>query len=77
MNRFVLLSVALFSAPKAPFTRHDKAYYLDAAKANFIRPGLAITIISVITLFVVMQVTGRIRWSEKFDKLGVAPLATK
>jgi hypothetical protein len=28
--------------------------------------GLAITIISVITLFVVMQVTGRIRWSEKF-----------
>ena len=28
--------------------------------------GLAITIISVITLFVVMQATGRIRWSEKF-----------
>ncbi|HEV7514224.1 MAG TPA: inner membrane CreD family protein [Candidatus Acidoferrum sp.] len=30
--------------------------------------GLAITIISVITLFVVMQVTGRIRWSEKFGR---------
>jgi len=29
--------------------------------------GLAITIISVITLFVVMQATGRIRWSEKFS----------
>jgi inner membrane protein involved in colicin E2 resistance len=28
--------------------------------------GLAITIGSVITLFVVMQVTGRIRWTEKF-----------
>src|SRR6476620_10457455 len=29
--------------------------------------GLAITIGSVLTLFVVMQVTGRIRWSEKFS----------
>jgi inner membrane protein involved in colicin E2 resistance len=28
--------------------------------------GLAITIIAIITLFVVMQVTGRIRWSERF-----------
>jgi len=28
--------------------------------------GLAITIIAIITLFVVMQVTGRIRWSEHF-----------
>jgi hypothetical protein len=28
--------------------------------------GLTITIISVVTLFVVMQATGRIRWSEKF-----------
>ena len=28
--------------------------------------GLAITIVSVITLFAVMQATGRIRWSEKF-----------
>ena len=30
--------------------------------------GLAITVISVITLFVVMQATGRIRWSEKFTR---------
>jgi inner membrane protein involved in colicin E2 resistance len=29
--------------------------------------GLAITIGSVVTLFVVMQVTGRIRWAEKFS----------
>jgi OmcA/MtrC family decaheme c-type cytochrome len=43
----VVGSVALFSAPKSPFTRHDKAYYLDAAQANFIRPGLVITVKSV------------------------------
>jgi len=28
--------------------------------------GLSITIIAIITLFVVMQITGRIRWSERF-----------
>ena len=28
--------------------------------------GLAVTIGSVLTLFVVMQITGRIRWAEKF-----------
>jgi hypothetical protein len=31
--------------------------------------GLAITIISIGTLFVVMQATGRIRWAEKFTSL--------
>src|SRR5208337_347070 len=30
--------------------------------------GLTITVISVITLFVVMQATGRIRWSDKFAR---------
>jgi hypothetical protein len=30
--------------------------------------GLAITIGSIVTLFVVMQATGRIRWEEKFAK---------
>ncbi len=30
--------------------------------------GLTITIISVITLFIVMQATGRIRWSDKFTR---------
>jgi hypothetical protein len=35
--------------------------------------GLAITIGSIITLFVVMQVTGRIKWKEKF---AVKPLET-
>jgi len=32
--------------------------------------GLAITVIAILTLFVVMQATGRIRWSERF---AVAP----
>ncbi|MGD0404666.1 MAG: inner membrane CreD family protein [Candidatus Acidiferrales bacterium] len=32
--------------------------------------GLAITIGSIVTLFVVMQATGRIRWEEKFAKAG-------
>jgi len=31
--------------------------------------GLSITIISVVTLFAVMQATGRIRWSEKLASL--------
>jgi len=30
--------------------------------------GLSITIISILTLFVVMQATGRIRWSERFRR---------
>lgn len=29
--------------------------------------GLAVTIGSILTLFVVMQITGRVRWSEKFS----------
>jgi inner membrane protein involved in colicin E2 resistance len=36
--------------------------------------GLSITVIAVITLFVVMQVTGRIRWSERFAARTAAPL---
>jgi hypothetical protein len=28
--------------------------------------GLAITIGSILTLFVVMQITGRVRWAERF-----------
>ena len=36
--------------------------------------GLAITIIAIITLFVVMQITGRIRWSERFAARASAPV---
>src|SRR5690349_5885423 len=43
----VVGSVGLFSATKTPFTSHDKAYYLNEATVNFIRPGLSITIKSV------------------------------
>jgi hypothetical protein len=28
--------------------------------------GLAITVGSILTLFVVMQITGRVRWADKF-----------
>jgi hypothetical protein len=35
--------------------------------------GLAITVISVITLFIVMQATGRIRWSERFARRAEVP----
>lgn len=35
--------------------------------------GLAVTIGSILTLFVVMQLTGRIRWSEKFASRASAP----
>jgi hypothetical protein len=33
--------------------------------------GLAVTIGAIITLFVVMQMTGRIRWAEKFAGMPV------
>jgi inner membrane protein involved in colicin E2 resistance len=36
--------------------------------------GLSITIIAIITLFVVMQATGRIRWSERFGARSRKPL---
>jgi len=35
--------------------------------------GLAITIGSILTLFVVMQMTGRVHWAEKFAKRPAAP----
>src|SRR5580765_103532 len=35
--------------------------------------GLSITVISVITLFVVMQATGRIRWADRFSKYAAIP----
>ena len=39
--------------------------------------GLAITVISVITLFVVMQASGKIRWSEKFARNSGLPAMSK
>ena len=39
--------------------------------------GLTITIGAILTLFVVMQMTGRIRWSEKFRAIDQRPLAPR
>ncbi len=36
--------------------------------------GLAITVIAIVTLFVVMQATGKIRWSERFAARSRVPL---
>jgi inner membrane protein involved in colicin E2 resistance len=36
--------------------------------------GLAVTIGAILTLFVVMQMTGRIRWDQKFARPAAAPL---
>jgi hypothetical protein len=35
--------------------------------------GLSVTIGAIITLFVVMQMTGKVNWSEKFARPGAAP----
>jgi hypothetical protein len=39
--------------------------------------GLAVTIGSIITLFLVMQMTGRINWSEKFARPSAPPLPAR
>jgi OmcA/MtrC family decaheme c-type cytochrome len=37
-------AVGLFSNETPPFTERDKAFYMDEAMVNFVRPGLVITI---------------------------------
>jgi len=39
--------------------------------------GLAITVGAILTLFVVMQMTGRIRWEERFVKSTPPPLPAR
>jgi len=39
-------SAVLFSADQGPFTPRDKAYYADEAMVNFVRPGLAFSVVS-------------------------------
>ncbi len=62
-----------FAALEAGFAQ--LIYLVLFSYAFFFRnfTGLAITIGSIVTLFVVMQTTGRIRWAEKFEKPGFAP----
>jgi OmcA/MtrC family decaheme c-type cytochrome len=39
-----LIGVSLVSAPRRPYSPHEKAYYADEATVQFVRPGLTITI---------------------------------
>lgn len=39
-------TAVLFSADQGPFTPRDKAYYADEALVNFVRPGLAFSVVS-------------------------------
>ena len=59
-------------AAKAEAALAQFIYLVAFSYAFFLKgfTGLAITIGSIITLFVVMQVTGRIRWKDKFATAG-------
>ena len=39
-----LVAVSLTSAPRRPYSPHEKAFYLDSQTVEFVRPGLSITI---------------------------------
>ena len=38
------LAVSLLSDPRSPYSPHEKAFFLDRATVEFVRPGLVITI---------------------------------
>jgi hypothetical protein len=61
-NRFAFLEVALAQL----------VYLIGFSYAFFFEgfTGLAVTIGSIITLFVVMQATARINWAERFKLTG-------
>ena len=72
---------ARFAAREAAMAQF--VYLVAFSYAFFLKgfTGLAITIGSIITLFVVMQVTGKIRWKEKFaaqlSRPAINPLETQ
>jgi inner membrane protein involved in colicin E2 resistance len=72
---------ARFAAREAAMAQF--VYLVAFSYAFFLKgfTGLAITIGSIITLFVVMQVTGKIRWKEKFaaqlPRPAINPLETQ
>ena len=73
-SRFFWSSVICGSWSDLRFASREAAlaqfiYLVMFSYAFFLKgfTGLAITIGSVVTLFVVMQVTGRIRWADKFS----------
>ena len=39
-----VVAISLVSAPRSPFSIHEKAFYADAATVQFVRPGLTITV---------------------------------
>ena len=39
-----LVAISLTSAPRNPYSVHEKAYFADAASVEFVRPGLTITV---------------------------------
>ena len=46
LSMMMVGSAVLFSADEGPFTPRDKAYYADEALVNFVRPGLAFSVVS-------------------------------
>jgi OmcA/MtrC family decaheme c-type cytochrome len=40
----VTVAMSLTSAPRRPYSRHEKAFYADAQTVEFVKPGLTITI---------------------------------
>jgi len=42
----VAIAVALVSAPKPPYTKHQKAFYLDDKDVNYLRPGLTMKLLT-------------------------------
>ena len=46
LSMMMVGSAVLFSADEGPYTPRDKAYYADEALVNFVRPGLAFSVVS-------------------------------
>ena len=40
----LLIAISLTSAPRNPYSIHEKAFFADAASVEFVRPGLTITV---------------------------------
>ena len=77
---YLRLAVGLrFAAVEAGLSQ--LLYLVFFSYAHFLKgtTGLIVTIGSIITLFAIMQLTGRIKWSEQFAKQNRAriPIATK
>src|SRR5437773_11740828 len=67
-------SALLISASKPTFSPHEKAYYASASAVNFVRPGLAIKILSA-TIASDGTIQARFRITDPqglaLDRLGV------